>query len=306
MNATSSGGSDVANLFDSSGNDTYTSSSTGSQMTGSGYAINASGFPVAYGFLTAGGTDTANLSPNTKTTNYVYGAAKGTVNYFDSKGNDTFYAVPQSSYSIMLGTGYYNEAISFGTVVANSINGGKDTAVFYDTSGNDTYTSQNNASSMSGKGYLVEANGFAINDAFFSSGADIANLYAGTVRADFVYGNSSDTVNFFTSSSNDEFVGEYPYSLMYFNSSSYSKQAIGFGTVNATASAANTTAYLYDSPSNDAIVVGGTSATLTMPGVVIGVKGFSTVFAYRSTGSDTQHVTAHSFVFNAIGGWTSI
>ena len=41
--------------------------------------------------LTAGGTDTANVGPNTTTTNYVYGTATGTVNFFDSTGNDTFY-----------------------------------------------------------------------------------------------------------------------------------------------------------------------------------------------------------------------
>ena len=188
VNAVATAGTAYAYLYDSAGNDTFTSNSTGSQMTGSGYSVHASGFQIAIGFLTAGGTDTANLSPNTTTTNYVYGTSKGTVNYFDSKGNDTFYGVPQGRYSVMLGTGYYNEGISFGTVVANSTSGGTDTAVFYDTSGNDTYTSQGNTSSMSGKGYLVEANGFAINDAFFSRGADVANLYAGTIRADFVYG----------------------------------------------------------------------------------------------------------------------
>ena len=60
----------------------------------------------------------------------------------------------------------------------------------------------------------MQATGFATNDAFFSSGADIANLSAGTARADFVFGNSNDTANFSSASNNDLFVGEFPYSIL--------------------------------------------------------------------------------------------
>jgi hypothetical protein len=119
-------------------------------------------------------------------------AASGTVNYFDSPGNDTLYEVASGSFNIMTGPGYYNEGISFGTEAAKSTSGGTDTAVLCDSSGNDEYTSQGNTSSMSGKGYLAEANSFAVNDAFFSRGADIADLYPGTVRKDFVQGKSAE------------------------------------------------------------------------------------------------------------------
>ena len=57
-------------------------------MAGSGYKVHAAGFDVVDGFLTAGGTDTANVGPNTTTTNYVYGTSTGTVNLSDSTGND--------------------------------------------------------------------------------------------------------------------------------------------------------------------------------------------------------------------------
>ena len=131
---------------------------------------------------------------------------------------------------------------------------------------------------------------------------------SGTNRTEYLYGTASDTVNFFSSSNTDLFVGEYPYSLMYFNNYAYSKQASGFGTVNATASGSNETAYQYDSPGNDAVVAGGTTATLTMPGVTIGVNNFATVFAYSTNGgSDTKHANNPvDFYFDAIGGWTSI
>ena len=43
-------GTDIACLYDSSGSDTYTSNSTGSQMAGSGFRAHAAAFDVAYGF----------------------------------------------------------------------------------------------------------------------------------------------------------------------------------------------------------------------------------------------------------------
>ena len=103
---------------------------------------------------------------------------------------------------------------------------------------------------------MNNATGFAVNYAFLSSGTDTANLHAGTNRTEYLYGTATGTVNFFSSSNTDLFDGEYPYSLMYYNNYAYYKQASGFGTVNATASGTNETAYLYDSSGNDALVAG--------------------------------------------------
>src|SRR5581483_6227707 len=111
-------------------------------------------------FFTFGGTNTANLNPGLTPTNYVYGSAGDTANFSDSSGNDEFDAVARYGYSIMSGTGYYNEAIGIGTVMATSSNGGADQANFYDTAGSDVFDATDDHSSLSGGGFLNQANGF--------------------------------------------------------------------------------------------------------------------------------------------------
>ena len=116
--------------------------------------------------------------------------------------------MPKSNYAVLAGPGFYNEPIGFGHVNATSSAGGSDEAIFYDTAGNDTYNSSGSVSSMTTSSIVDQATGFATNYAFFSTGTDTANLHAGTVRANYVYGNSADTANFFDSSGNDIFYGE--------------------------------------------------------------------------------------------------
>ena len=131
-------------------------------------------------------------------------------------------------------------------------------------------------------------------------------MRSGAHRAVFVYGTAQDTVNFFDSSGDDVFYGLPAYGLMN-SSGGGTSQAVGFGRVNATSSAGgNDQAYLYDSPGNDSIVVGGNSTILAVPGVVTQVKGFDTVFATRTKGTDTEHVAAHDFVYQQLGGWTDV
>lgn len=314
VNAISTSGTDYAYLYDSSGADTYTSDSTGAKMTGNGYAVHDARFKASFGFFVFGGTDTANVGPNATTTNYVFGNSASTANFFDGAGNDIFFAVPAFGYSIMLGGNYYNEVANFGTVFANSENGGNDQAVFYDTPGNDTFDATGNHSSITGGAITNQANDFAMNTMQFEfGGTDTANLSPGTKRTNNVFGAAGDTVNFFSSSSDDNFDGDVnntggsskPYSLLLYGGG-YSSEAIGFGKVNATASNKNGNAYLYDSPSDDTLTIGGSTATLTVPGIVVKVQGYANVLATRSKGNDTQHVTAHDFVYQQIGGWTDV
>ena len=97
VSATATTGNDEAVFSDSAGNDTYTANASGNKMVGSSYQVSASGFKLAYGYLTAGGTDTANLYPSATTANYVTGTASGTVNFFDSSGADSFSGLPTYS-----------------------------------------------------------------------------------------------------------------------------------------------------------------------------------------------------------------
>ena len=67
--------------------------------------------------------------------------------FFDSPGNDTFYAYADYNNSGQqlagmyggYGGGYSNSASGFGTNVGYSTNGGNDMAVFFDSPGNDTF-----------------------------------------------------------------------------------------------------------------------------------------------------------------------
>ena len=308
VNAVATTGTDNADLYDSSGNDTFTSNSTSSQMAGTGYQLDAAGFETAYGFFSSG-ADTANIGPTSGTKTYVYGTSADTANLTDSAGNDTFTAVPAASYSVLQGSGYYNEAISFGTVQATSSNGGTDTANFYDTTGNDTYNSTGNVSSLTSGGIVNNATGFAVNYAFLSSGTDTANLHAGTNRTEYLYGTANDTVNFFSSFQYRSVRRRSPYSLMYYNNYAYYKQASGFGTAER-----HSQRHRFD----------GLLVRLVRQRRARGRRHHS--HAYHARRDDRREQVCHrlclqhqrrqrhqareqppfDFVFNAIGGWTSI
>lgn len=180
VNATSSGGGDIAALYDSTGNDTYTADSTGSQMSGSGYVAHAARFPIAYGFFSFGGVDTANLSPNTTTKNYVYGTAADTVNFFDSAGDDTFYGL--STYSVMTSIFYWNEAIGFGTVNTTAVSG-NDTAFLYDARGVNQLNASGSNATLANSQVTISVSGFDRVSAIGGNGTDREHIGA----IDFVF-----------------------------------------------------------------------------------------------------------------------
>ena len=96
---------------------------------GLAYSNSASGFATNVGYSTNGGNDTAV--------------------FFDSPGNDTFYAYADYNQQRPALGGhvrqlrrlrpYSNLANGFGTNVGYSTNGGSDTATFFDSAGNDTF-----------------------------------------------------------------------------------------------------------------------------------------------------------------------
>ena len=235
---TTDGSSDTANFYDSAGNDTYyayadynSSGQPAAGMYGSydgGYANSATGFGANVGYSTNGGSDTA----------YFY----------DSPGNDTYYAYAdyqnsgQTSagmYGGVPGTpgpggGYANSAIGFATNVGYSTNGGSDTAYFYDSPGNDTlyaYADYQNSGQTAagmygsyGGGYANAACGFATNVGYSTNGG-------------------SDTAYFYDSPGNDAFyayadyndsgqtsAGMYGTYLTGGNYLQYANSAVGFAT----------------------------------------------------------------------------
>jgi subtilase family serine protease len=161
------GGGDTSVFYDAPGTNTFYSyadyNHTGTQLAGmlgnfgGGFSDSASGFAVNKGYATLGSSDTAV--------------------FFDSAGNDTFFAYGNyensgKQYAGMTGTGYSNSASGFGTNIGVSENGGTDTADLYNTSANDTlYTDLAIAELYANSGaYGEEAEGFAVVNVNGSAG----------------------------------------------------------------------------------------------------------------------------------------
>src|SRR5262249_23707159 len=116
VNATASTGMDIASLYDSAGNDTFTADNNGSKLVAGGATIQAAAFDVVYGLLLNGGSDVVNLQPKSGATNYIFGTAATSAHLFDTGGGDIFYAVPRFGYSFMQGSGFIDEVINIGNV----------------------------------------------------------------------------------------------------------------------------------------------------------------------------------------------
>ncbi|MBL9163104.1 MAG: hypothetical protein JNL18_10245, partial [Planctomycetaceae bacterium] len=138
--AVSGGGADVANLYDSAGNDSLAALPDRLTLTLSGgQVLSAQGFAKAKAWATAGGVDTAAFT--------------------DSAGDDTFIAGQVRA--IMAGVGYWNEAEGFDQTTADAVAGGVNQINFYDSAGNDAVTAWSNRVTLTGAGFSHDARGFA-------------------------------------------------------------------------------------------------------------------------------------------------
>ena len=242
---------DTVKFFDSPGNDVYyayaeygTTNEPSSGMYGSGFSNSATGFGTNVGYATNGGSDT----------DYFY----------DSTGNDVYYAYadynntgkPSSGMYGSYGTfgAYSDSANGFATNIGYSQNGGSDTAYLFDSPGNDVYyayaaygTTGKPSSGMYGSygtfgAYSDSASGFATNIGYSQNGG-------------------SDTAYFIDSTNTATYYAYADYSSvklsagMYgsYDGASYANSANGFdiNVGSATNSLHNDTAYLFDSTGND-------------------------------------------------------
>ena len=125
----------------------------------------------------------------------VNGHTSDTVEFFDSPGNDTYYAYADYNDSGQPSAGMYgstaaysNSASGFGTNIGYSTAGGSDTAYYFDSPQSDTYyayADYNNSGKPSagmygsyGGGYSNSANGFGTNVGYATAGgSDTAYLF---------------------------------------------------------------------------------------------------------------------------------
>jgi hypothetical protein len=127
--------------------------------------ISRSGFSgVAYGF----------------STNLAYSTAGGsdTAVFYDSPGNDTFYSYTSYNNSDQhlagmyggYGGGYVNSASGFATMIANSTNGGNDTADLVGSSGKNALYTDAAIAAIYGNNCTEEAVGFKVVNATGAAG----------------------------------------------------------------------------------------------------------------------------------------
>ncbi len=197
---------------------------------------------------------------------YLFGQAEDAITLVDTAGNDALYALP--SHVIMqpsAGAGFINQAIGFGTVVAQAINGGVDMVLFYDGAGNDTYTSSPSQAALVGVGYSITAENFEQNYAFATAGGN-------------------DTATFNDSPADDIFSALPSYAIM--DGGGEFSEAIGFDSVVAIASSGNDTANFYDSVGDDTYISSPTQATFNGVGFAHTAQGFDANYAISTNGGN--------------------
>ncbi|MGB6041813.1 MAG: hypothetical protein WBF93_01535 [Pirellulales bacterium] len=167
--ATAGGAYDRADLFDSAGNDIFTSSPNSSVMrdTSSSYSNLVTSFPRVDAHANAAGFDKA----------YFY----------DSAGDDVFIGRPELAKMHGPGCVYLNTATDFERTYGFATAGGHDRADFYDSAGDDIFVGEPTFSYLRGAAYeyYTFAKHFDLVYVGGTTGNDLALLY-GTDGNDYM------------------------------------------------------------------------------------------------------------------------
>jgi subtilisin family serine protease len=287
--AYSGGGADVANLYDSAGNDSLTALPNQVTLTfANGQASQVHGFARAKAWATAGGVDAAA--------------------FYDGAANDLFIAGQLRG--ILTGYGYWNEAEGFDQTIAYAQNGGVDRVEYYDSAGNDVLTAWSDRVTFAGAGFAHDARGFEQTMTYGTSGVDQATFYDSTgddvwtawsnralltgagysneVRGfDAVKAWSTaggvDAATFYDTSGNDLFIAGSLRAIL--TGAGYWNEAEGFDqtTAHATAGGYDRVDY-YDSAGDDALVAWSNRVTFTGAGFAHDARGFESAKAWSTVG----------------------
>ena len=323
VNAYATGGSDVAQLKDSGGTDTFVATPAYGVMyasasaAGPAYCNRATGFNLVEATSQNGGGDTARLydsagdddfaayptyallanHPGNPTSYsirasgfrfaHAFASGGGTDRawLYDSSGDDTFAAYPAYAYlsNSVPGQAFYNRASYFDQVVATS-SGGTDIARFFDSAGEDVFTFR-----------------AAASDASMSGGGYLNQA----LNFRYVYANATtggDEANLFDSAGDDTFTGT-PTCARLADGSRYLVQANNFPIAVARSTlGGQDIANLYDFAGNgsywghlvDAVLSDGTLRSENGNLVAAGTyyqkaSGFYAVNAYGTTGRSNTH-----------------
>ncbi len=280
------GDSDIASLYDTSGDDTFVAWSDRASMAGAGYSLEVVGFARVDAFASLG-SDRAFL--------------------YDSAGDDLFRGY--SDRAIMSGTGFMNRALGFDEVEATASTG-RDLAQLYDSAGDDMFVAGATVASMTGEGYLNRVLGFDQVDGIASSGHDVAlfndtdgndifnsyhdratmsgagyfNRALGFKETIATASGGYDLATLFDSTGDDKFDAWFDRAVMSIDGRTFEVRA--FDRVNAIASFGNDVATLYDSAADDRYYAYSTRAMMVGNDYYNGVWSFDRVDAWASTGYD--------------------
>ncbi|MGQ9576632.1 MAG: C25 family cysteine peptidase [Thermoguttaceae bacterium] len=164
------GSSQVATLYDTPADDTFTARYREATLTdGSTYSYTVTGFSTIRALSTAGGSDDQAL-------------------FYDSAGDDTFAVKPFGRHAYMTGADYYNFASGFDVFRGYATEGGTDSAHLYDSAGDDTYLAwSDRQAQMQTPSVAAYASGFEFNYGRSTAGGfDVAYLYDSAAEDTFV------------------------------------------------------------------------------------------------------------------------
>jgi len=156
---------DVVNLYDSAGDDTFVSTPTLAYLS----------TPNSF-FVVSGPAGFApGRSPGFIQAHSRYGTDAAW--FYDSAGDDAFYANAASGVAYLAGTGFFNYAYGFEAVNAVATAGGADTAYLNDGPFDDLFVGGAASSSLTGPGYAYTAQGFDLILAqALAGGVDLARI----------------------------------------------------------------------------------------------------------------------------------
>lgn len=249
------GGDDTVWLFGSPGRDKFVGAPRFGMLQGDAFSNRATAFPNVRAEVSGKG---------------ISGEGVDTAKLYDSPGDDTLVAAPQSVR--LSGEGFSVQIEHFDGVHAYATSGGEDRAEFSDSPGDDLFVGTPTHAALFGDGYYNRAK-------FFDQALAIA-------------GDGVDVTKFFDSPGDDIFVGKASYAALY--NKTYQEQYTdgfyhrvqSFDGVHAYATAGGRDqAKLYDSPGDDIFSANPTQGALFLPGQYYNrAKHFEAVHAFATDG----------------------
>ena len=253
---------------------------------------------------------------------------------YDGLGNDELLATATSA-KLQSDLGEFsNEAVSFNTIHAYSINGGSDRARLYDTGLNDTFYADSTQAFLKNDVFLSFASLFEDVEAFSTQGgSDIAILFDGagddtlesfptssTLRAnndsfsntatafETVYGYSRtggiDQAILNGSVGRESFVGGPDFSVLEGLDSPFKNYATDFATVTAIGGGGDDLASLFDSVSDDRAEAIAARTSVFLPGTQVSVQSFPVVYLTSSRGGlDSLDQGTIGYTLIPVGPW---